>query len=146
MATNSKAAKDLQLSANSKKILNLLKKTSKPMSAYDMLHKLRSTTIKAPPTVYRALENLLTLGLIHRIHSLNAYMLCHEHKEGHAGCKESDHVSHGAQFAVCRSCGTVEEIHDHRIENYIKNIGKMLKFRIENETLELSGTCAKCTD
>ena len=114
------------------------------MSAYDILHKLRSTTIKAPPTVYRALESLMTLGLIHRIHSLNAYMVCHQHKENHVGC-EGDHASHGAQFAVCRSCGTVAEIHDHRVENYIKNIGKTLKFNIESETLELSGTCAACT-
>jgi Fur family zinc uptake transcriptional regulator len=63
MTAKTKAAELPELSANNKKVLNLLKKSSKPMSAYDILHKLRSTSIKAPPTVYRALETLLTLGL-----------------------------------------------------------------------------------
>jgi Fur family zinc uptake transcriptional regulator len=71
-------------------------------------------------------------------------LVCHQHEENHVGC-EGEHVSHSAQFAVCRACGTVEEIHDSRIEDYIKKIGKTLNFSVESETLELSGTCAKCS-
>ncbi len=39
-------------------VLKELKKNIKPLSAYDLLEKLRKTGIKSPPIVYRALENL----------------------------------------------------------------------------------------
>ncbi len=99
------------------------------------MHKLSNDGIKAPPTVYRALDDLLSQKSIHRIQSLNAYVACHSDEEGHE-----------AQFAVCGSCGSAEEIHDNRISNYIKKIAKELNFNVEREMLELLGTCGKCSD
>src|SRR4051812_32122076 len=94
-----------ELSPHSKKILDLLHKQDKPLSAYDILDKLRKTGIKAPPTVYRALDTLIKRGLVHRIESLNAFVACHDHKHPE---------KHVARFAVCRECGAVEEIHEKR--------------------------------
>ena len=126
--------KNSALSPHSKKILALLSKSSKPLSAYDILDRLRKSGIKAPPTVYRALESLVGRGMVHRIESINAFVACHN--------KEEDH---GSQFAVCRDCGTVVEIHDHSICKSIQAIGKKLKFRIEREMLELLGLCKNCS-
>jgi len=125
--------KSTELSPHSKKVLGLLSKYKTPLSAYEIIDKLRRFGIKAPPTVYRALDTLLERGLVHRIESLNAFVACH-----------NDEEDHGTQFAVCRGCGAVVEIHDHRICNFIKEIGKKLKFHIEREMLELLGLCQAC--
>jgi len=129
--------KDNALSPHCKKVLETLQKNGKPMSAYDLLEKLHKFGIKAPPTVYRALETLVKRGFVHRIETLNAFIACHGHDDDH---------HHGAQFAVCRSCGTVEELHDHALTAHIKALADNLKFHIEREMLELMGLCRKCSD
>ncbi len=48
--------KSKTLSPHSQKVLDLLEKSHKPLSAYEILDKLRKHGIKAPPTVYRALD------------------------------------------------------------------------------------------
>jgi Fur family transcriptional regulator, zinc uptake regulator len=130
--------KSTELSAHSKKVLELLAKSAKPMTAYEILDKLRKFGIKAPPTVYRALDTLVERGMVHRIESLNAFVACHDEDE-----EDQDH-NHTAQFAVCRSCGSVTEIHDHRLSDLIHELCKKLKFRIEREMLELLGLCQQC--
>jgi len=123
------------LSRHSQKVLALLAKSDKPMSAYDLLDRLRRFGVKAPPTVYRALETLMERGLVHRIESLGAFVACHNCEEDHAAA---------AQFAVCRSCGTAVEILDRRLTALIRDIGKTMKFHIEREMLEVLGVCARC--
>lgn len=125
--------KSTELSPHSKKVLDLLSKSSKPLSAYEILDALHSSGIKAPPTVYRALESLIERGLAHRIESLNSFVACH-----------SEHKEHNAKFAVCRACGTATEIHDPRLTTFINNLAKTLDFHIEREVLELSGLCSSC--
>lgn len=123
------------LTPHCQKVLGLLEKSTKPLTAYELLDKLRRHGIKAPPTVYRALETLLQRGLVHRIESLGAFVACHEHGGDHGH----------AQFAVCRECGSVEEIHDAQLAKSIRSIASSLKFHIEREMLELMGLCRHCT-
>ena len=123
------------LSPHGKKILALLGKSATPLTAYDILDRLRSSGIKAPPTVYRALEALMKQGLVHRIESLNAFVACHHHDEDHAAA---------ARFAVCRSCGKVAEILDSRFSKLIHDIGKRMKFHVERDMLEVLGLCKNC--
>jgi Fur family zinc uptake transcriptional regulator len=127
-------AKENALSPHCTKVLELLHKSHKPMGAYELLDKLHKFGIKAPPTVYRALDTLVERGLVHRIESLNAFVACHSHEED----------GHGAQFAVCRSCGVVKEIFDARLSAVIATLGKELKFQIERGLLELIGLCDAC--
>jgi len=70
---------------------------------------------------------------VHRIETLGAFVACHD-----------DHGDAQAQFTVCRSCGTVTEIHDRRLTESIKQLAKSLKFHIEREMLELMGLCERC--
>ena len=125
--------KSTDISAHGKTVLALLKKSKKPLTAYDILGKLQGAGIKAPQTVYRALDALVERGLAHRIQSLGAFVACH-----------NDEEDHGTQFAVCRGCGTVLELHEHRICDAIAEIGKKLKFKIEREMLDLMGLCREC--
>jgi Fur family zinc uptake transcriptional regulator len=126
--------KDTTLSPHSKKVLEVLHKSAKPMSAYELMDKLHKFGIKAPPTIYRALDTLVARGLVHRIETLSAFVACHDTKGDHDG----------AHFAVCRSCGNVEEIHDHRLSDSIKALAASIKFHIEREMLELIGLCKSC--
>ena len=52
------------------KVYNFLKKKNKPLSAYEILEELASQGITAPTTIYRALNKLVSNGLIHKIESL----------------------------------------------------------------------------
>lgn len=131
--------KKLDLSPHSRTVLDLLHKQDKPLSAYDILDKLRAKGIKAPPTVYRALDALVQRGLVHRIESLNAFVACHDHAD-------ASHTKHIARFFVCRICGVVEEIHDQGLSTLIAGLGAKLAFHIEREILELIGLCHKCRD
>ncbi len=126
-------SKESPLSPHGKKVLEVLAKSDRPMGAYELLGKLQKSGIKAPPTVYRALDSLIERGLVHRIETLNAFVAC-----------KDEHDDMHAQFAVCRACGDVIEIHDRRLTDSIKALAKQLKFRIEREMLELMGLCKKC--
>ena len=57
-------------------VLRLLWQSHRPLGAYQLQDQLAELLNKpiAPPTVYRAIEFLLQLGLIHRLPSLNAYI------------------------------------------------------------------------
>ncbi len=114
-------------------VLTALRKSKLPLSAYDLLAKLRKRGVKAAPTVYRALQALEDEGLIHRIASLGAFVACH-----------NDVADHGSQFAICRACKKVVELHDHRICQTISAMGKRIGFRVEQEMLELIGLCQAC--
>ncbi len=125
--------KRAEISQNAKTVLSLLKGSEKPHTAYDILAQLQNSGIKAPQTIYRALDELSERGLVHRIQSLGAFIACHSEEE-----------EHGTQFAVCNKCSKVVELHDHRICEFIQEIGKNIGFKIEREMLEVIGVCEDC--
>jgi Fur family zinc uptake transcriptional regulator len=114
-------------------VLNVLKNAGKPMGAYDIIRSI--TPNPKPPTVYRALEFLEAEGFIHRIASLNAFIVCHE---SHDSCCGSRHAT---QFMVCDTCGGVEEIrHQHISPLDLKETG----FTPTHIVTEIHGRCANC--
>ena len=58
------------------RVLQYLKNKDQPLSAYDILEGMRSEGVAAATTVYRALDKLLSIGLVHKIESLNAWTVC----------------------------------------------------------------------
>lgn len=116
-------------------VLEIIAASKKPIGAYDVLARL-SKKLKnpKPPTAYRALEFLQAQGFIHRIESLNAYMVCgigHRHA--------------GSQFMICGSCGTVAEAHLCSIPAAITDKAKASGFALHHWNLELHGTCGDCS-
>jgi Fur family zinc uptake transcriptional regulator len=80
-------------------VLDVLRMAGGPLSAYDILNRLRPTRPKiAPLTIYRALVHLIEERQVHRIESLNAYLLADENSAGHS-----------VAFAICDDCGHVQE-------------------------------------
>src|ERR1700749_4840142 len=95
--------------------LSELKKHKKPMSAYDLLAKLKPHGVKAAPVVYRALETLMKNGAVHKIKELNAFIACN--------CK-SDHSHNLSVLTVCGECEQVEELHDHGVIHQLEGLRK----------------------
>lgn len=106
-----------------------------PASAYVLLDRLREHGFRAPLQVYRALDKLIGLGLVHRLETQNAFVACaHPH----------DHASGVAAFAICESCGKVDEFSDAVAERRLKGWARDHSFKLEKTTIELRGTCAAC--
>lgn len=125
------------ISANTQKILDILVRTGQPMTAYEILAKMNKTNKAAKPiaptTVYRALDKLIKNNIIHKIESINSFVPCaetHRHRE--------------SNFAVCKNCNKVIEIHEHKICELLDKWAKQSGFKIEAEAIELSGYCKDC--
>ncbi len=122
-----------------RRVLELVWSSHGPVGAYELLDALRvERRGAAPPTIYRALDFLMGNGLIHRIESLNAYV----------GCGSPDHHPdrhHGGQFLICRDCGAVAELDDPAIARTVATRARALGFNIEQQTIEVTGMCPRCT-
>ncbi|HET7211684.1 MAG TPA: Fur family transcriptional regulator [Methyloceanibacter sp.] len=90
---------DPKLSRNQSEILTCLREAREPMSAYAILDRVRNAGISHPPTVYRALNELMQKGMVHRLQSRAAFIAC-----DHGACDGK------LAFAICRQCGRVVEI------------------------------------
>ena len=115
-------------------VLEILQSRSEPMSAYDVLHELQKVTGKvAPPTVYRTLSSLQDQRAIHRLESLNAYVVCNQN------CMHNAPI-----ISICNTCGEVEEsVSDELLAN-LSDIVQRKGFAAERHVIEVHGKCAPC--
>lgn len=125
------------LTKNQSLVLAELRNANAPLTAYVLLDRLRDQGFRAPLQVYRALEKLLEGGIVHRLESINAFMACaHDAHDGH-------HRGVAA-FAICETCGQVDEFADHIIDDRLSAWTKTKGFRPHKTSVELRGTCATC--
>jgi Fur family zinc uptake transcriptional regulator len=134
------AAHGTTLTELRKTVLRLILEGPGPLTAYQLLDKLKETRKSAvPPTIYRSLEFLTENGLIHKVERLNAFVPCVDHDHGH-------HAGHHAvQFLICGTCGTVAEIEDDAISGALATAAKKQGFTPSRAIVELDGTCASCS-
>ncbi|HET7856877.1 MAG TPA: Fur family transcriptional regulator [Gaiellaceae bacterium] len=85
-------------------------------------------------SVYRALETLTALGLVHRI-DLRSGGARYEPAE-----PSGDHHHH----LVCGDCGRVEAFTDDRLERAIQTISQGASFRVDEHDVVLRGRCDAC--
>jgi Fur family zinc uptake transcriptional regulator len=115
------------------KVLELVWRQHKPIGAYEVLEHLQTDGRTAPPTVYRALDFLQKMGLVHRIASLNAYV----------GCVHPDE-SHDGHFLICKSCHALAELNAPEINAAIKQSAHETGFQAVRQTIEIMGLCPDC--
>lgn len=128
-------AAPLDLTRNQGLVLDTLNASGAPLSAYDILDKLRAEGLRAPLQIYRALDKLVERGLAHRLESLNAFVACadeHCHRKGLIA------------FAICANCGKVDEFADPVIEDRLGAWAGQEGFKVERTTMEIRGQCALC--
>ena len=114
-------------------IVEALRHAGRPVSAYELIDQLREKAVLAPQTVYRALDRLIATGAAHRLETLNAFVACsHSRHEGRA------------VFAICESCGAVNEFDEPRAVASLAAWADTQKFAVREMTLELRGRCHDC--
>src|ERR1700753_897048 len=116
------------LTPNQELVLGTLAHADAPLSAYDILDRLRGDGLRAPLQVYRALEKLTERGLAHRLESLNAVVCC---------AAEPCHRTRTIGFAICERCGKVEEFAEPAVEQKLRGWSKAAGFAPRQVTIEL---------
>lgn len=120
-------------------VLGLVLESEKPVGAYDLLDRLRSSRRgAAPPTVYRALDFLLDQGMIHKVERLSAYVGC-----VHDTAADARH-HHAAQFLICTRCGRTIELDDADAAAALERAATRTGFVPHRSTVEIEGLCAAC--
>ena len=127
--------KGVRLTDLRRRVLELIWQSHKPVTAYDLLDRLKKDKRNAaPPTVYRALDFLRENGLVHRLHSLNAFL----------GCNHPEDVHRGG-FLICTNCHAVTEICDSALlRDAIVAEATSRDFQITGTMVEIMGRCSSC--
>lgn len=124
-----------KLTRNQTFVYEALTRAKAPMSAYELLDRLQKKGFKAPPQVYRALDKLTGLGLVHRIEKLNAFVACNHSDDNHHGV---------SAMVVCNSCNCVVEFPADKVVNQLSALAKDQGFGLQSSTIELDGLCGSC--
>ena len=115
--------------------LNIIKKSSKNLSAYQILDKFQKIKKVHPTTVYRSLDFLIKKGIIHKSNINKTYMMCrHSHHHKHV---------HNTLLAICKKCGKTEELLKEIFLPIIK-ISRLKKFDLSCFDLEILTKCKSC--
>jgi len=116
-----------------RRVLELLLTQHGPAKAYDLLPLLDADRQAKPPTIYRALDFLVRMGLAHRIESLNAFVACDV-----GACARS------TIFLICEKCGAAEEFDAGHALVDLAEAASRDGFAIRRTMIEAAGVCAAC--
>jgi Fe2+ or Zn2+ uptake regulation protein len=108
-------------------ILEAIAKHDKALSAYELQDLLKNEGKNySAITIYRVIETLLELDIVHKVHSINSFMKCCEHK------------NHLHRLLVCKSCHSVKPVERAATELHISGFAQL---EVIDEVL---GLCEKC--
>ena len=116
-------------------VLELLRKSAVPVTAYGLLEQLQGKGIKSAPIIYRALAELEKQGLVHKIQAVGAYVAC--------SCS-ADHTHAFSIITICSDCKQVDELHDHTIIHHLEKLKQMQVNLRPAAVIELPITCERC--
>jgi Fur family transcriptional regulator, zinc uptake regulator len=123
-----------QLTDPRRRVLSLLVNAKTPLKAYDLIAKAGvDGGATKPPTVYRALEFLCQLGIVHRIEQDATYIACN-----HAG------HSHLAALFVCSDCSGVTEVQLDDLQPRLAHAAQSAGFQMSHLVVEGRGRCGPC--
>jgi len=113
----------------------LLSQYDGAVGAYDLLEELKKSDPAAKPaTIYRALDFLSKQGFVHKIESINAFIMCHHFSD----------CSHPVQLLICDECGHVEEIQSNNFDLALRSMADANGFTISHQIVEAHGKCKNC--
>ncbi|WP_068544256.1 zinc uptake transcriptional repressor Zur [Thalassotalea crassostreae] len=124
-----------RLTTAREQIFLLMAENEGAIGAYDLLEKLKVIDPGAKPaTVYRALDFLAAQGFVHKIESINSFLLCHHFSD----------CNHPVQLLICDNCGSVEEIQSNNLDLAIRAMADASGFKISQQIVEAHGHCQSC--
>ncbi|MDO4642788.1 MAG: transcriptional repressor [Cardiobacteriaceae bacterium] len=124
----------VRLTAIRRQVLELVLAYPNVVKAYEILsdlQKLRGNA--APPTVYRALDFFVDIGVLHRAESLNGFVFCRHFAEQHTSV-----------ILNCTRCGTTEELAAQEPVDILLAFCHERGFEVQDGPLILSGICRNC--
>jgi len=125
----------VRLTTTREQVFLLLSKHSGAIGAYDLLAELKNIDAAAKPaTIYRALDFLSKQGFVHKIESINAFIMCHHFGE----------CNHPVQLLICDQCGHVEEIQSNHFDLALRSMADATGFSISHQIVEAHGSCQAC--
>ena len=105
------------------------------VGAYSILERLQQKGRRlAPISIYRALDALLSAGVVHRLESRNAYFACHARHTSQRPCL----------ILVCGRCSTVAETPAPAVWEAIDTAVRRVDFSFEGSLVEVNGLCGPC--
>jgi len=126
--------RSVKLTPIRRKVLELIWESHKAVKAYDLLDQIKPLNYCAKPaTVYRALDFLMSQGLIHKVESLNAYVGCN--------CSGRQHEQ---LLLICDQCHEIEERAAFEVMHALSSEIEQAGFAISYKSIEIHGTCAAC--
>jgi len=129
--------KSARLTPLRRQVLELVWSSHAPIGAYEILELMardqNNASRPAPPTVYRALDFLMSQGLVHRIETLNAFV----------GCAHPE-APHDAQYLICEACGNAVELEIDGLASQIRKAAAQQGFSVGDQTVEIKGCCGNC--
>ncbi|MBF0425443.1 MAG: transcriptional repressor [Magnetococcales bacterium] len=129
------AEKKVRFTPQRREVLEILAASHRALGAYDILEHMHRVERRPPPAaVYRALEFLLALGVIHRMAGRNAYF----------ACTRPEHGRGEIQFWICRRCGVVGETESVVIAGEVPRLAATLGFQVGAVNMEIEGECQAC--
>ena len=129
------AARGNKLTTLRRQVLELLWERRQPTGAYALIEalELRYSRRVGPPTVYRALEFLISERLVSKIESRNAYVpRTHPERQ------------HDCLFFLCSICGASAELEDPRVVQVLAEDAAALGYRVTRRVVEVEGACPSC--
>jgi len=116
-------------------VLKLLAQHEGAVGAYDLLAQLQKLDPNAKPaTIYRALDFLSQQGFVHKIESINAFVMCHHISD----------CNHPVQLLICDECGHVDEIQSDHLDLALRTMADASGFQISHQIVEAHGRCQRC--
>ena len=117
-------------------VVKVLADSKKPLSAKQIFEKLDKKKLIDKASVYRTIDLLLELDLIHQIFPEGGFVACF-----HSSCSAKVHV-----LISCKICDAIEEIHipNNAIDPLLNHIFTENKFKIDKDHFQISGSCKNC--
>ena len=125
--------KNQTLTKNQRIVLNLLQDSGEPLKAYFILDSLKKEGLNSPLQVYRALDKLVELGKIHKVESLNSFIICN-----------NSNCASNTAFTICERCGKVKEIKNTNLTEGVNELVRENKLNITRYNLEFYVVCKSC--
>ena len=120
-------------------VLEVLAERHTPVGAYTIIRVLEGRYRKLSPiSVYRALNSLISLGVVHKVRTQNAYVVaeCIRTRTKQAGERKV--------YLICESCRRVTETNSPDAYNLIEQASGSALFKLSVSAVEVTGICDAC--
>ncbi|MGA1191960.1 MAG: Fur family transcriptional regulator [Bdellovibrionota bacterium] len=122
-------------------VIECIAKAEQPLSApaiYEQLSRQGDEQVSLDKaSVYRILDTLSQLHLVHRVTPEGTYLACNHHS-----CKHSHHV-----LSRCTKCNDVQEVDvpSEVVAPLLFHMRHTLQFIADSDLLHLDGVCSECS-